>query len=287
MPIKSILAAVSFIALGACATPTLPEISPLQSISHAVTPETARTLAARGLYAQAATAYRAALKADPEDASSRYGLAEALRKAGKADEAKAELTTLLANPEWKFRALESLGRISLAGGDRVGAFDVFNQVVAADANAWSAWLGIAQIHDLNKEWAKADEAYALALAATGEPAVVLNNHGVSKLARGEAGFAVEFFRSALSQDSKMERAEINLALAEAVKGKSVQAVSASEQDARERARLLNNYGYVAMLQGRPEEARAFYQAAMKEHPSFYPQAYQNLKLLDADKADSQ
>lgn len=287
MAIKPLLAAASLLALGACATSPMPEISPVQTLSHAVTPETAQTLASRGQYGQAVVAYRSALKTNAEDASARYGLAEALRKSGKPDEARGEYTTLLNNPEWKARALEGLGWVSLTSAERTDAFSLFNQAVAEDAKMWGAWLGIAQTHDLDKNWAKADEAYALALASTDEPSLVLNNQGISKLARGEAGAAAELFRSALAQDPKMERARINLALADAVNGKSLQAVGASEQDARERAKLLNNYGYVAMLQGRPDEARAFYQAALKEHPSFYPRAFQNLKSLDASKADDE
>jgi Flp pilus assembly protein TadD len=271
--------------LGACASTPMPDFAPLESMTHAVTPETAQTLADRGFFTQAIAGYRAALKSNPEDAVARYGLAEALRKTGKADDAKTEFGALLANPAWKVRALEGMGRISFAAGDRTLALGLFNQAVAEDPKASVSWLGIAQIQDLNRDWAKADEAYAFALSSSIAPAIVLNNHGVSKLARGEAAQAAELFRGAISADPKMERAKINLELAEAVKGKSVQAVSASEQDARERARALNNYGYVAMLQDRPEDARAFYQAAIKEHPAFYPKAYQNLKALDAEEVD--
>ena len=283
---RLILAFSALALLGACATtPAMPEITPLEMASHGVTPETAQTLADRGHYPQAIAGYRAALKANAEDAVSRYGLAEALRKSGKGDLAKAEFTTLLAKEEWKVRALEGLARVSFATGDRDGAFNLFNQAVSLDPKASNCWLGIAQIQDLNKNWAKADEAYALALASSIQPAVVFNNQGVSKLARGEPANAAEYFKSALATDPKLERAKVNLELAEAIKGRSVQAVSASEQDPRERARVLNNYGYVAMMQDRPEDARAFYQAAIKEHPSFYPQAYQNLKTLDADESD--
>jgi Flp pilus assembly protein TadD len=283
MRTRILLATSALALLGACATSSLPEISAFQRTSSPMTPETADTLATRGMYAQAIVGYRAALKTDPHDASSRYGLAESLRKSSKLNDAKIEFTALLASPDWKLRALEGLGRTSFMMGDRTSALESFNQVVAEDAAAWGSWLGIAQIHDLNRNWAQADRAYALALTATKAPATVYNNHGVSKLARGDTAGAVELFRSALAADAKFKRAANNLELAEAVGGRSVQAISASEQDARERARKLNNHGYVAMLQDRPDEARAFYQAAIKEHPSFYPLAYQNLKELDATK----
>jgi Flp pilus assembly protein TadD len=283
MRFRILLAVGAFALVGACATSSYPEISPLQRTSNSMTPETADTFALRGMYAQAITGYRAALKANPEDAASRYSLAEALRKSDKFNDARTEFTALLAEPDWKLRALEGLGRTSFAMGDRIGALESFNQVVAVDAQAWGSWLGIAQIHDLNRNWAQADRAYALAVSAAKEPAIIYNNHGVSKLARGDAAGAAELFRSALAADAKFNRAANNLELAEAVAGRSVEAISASEQDGRERARKLNNYGYVAMLQNRPDEARAFYLAAIKEHPSFYPLAYQNLKELDASK----
>src|SRR5262249_9741835 len=135
--------AVSALALlGACAsTPALPEITPLEMASHGLTPETAQTLADRGHYPQAIAGFRAALKTDPEDNASRYGLAEVLRKTGKADLAKAEYVTLAEKPEWKARALEGLGRLAIAAGDRDEAFEAFNGAVAIDAKAWSSWLG--------------------------------------------------------------------------------------------------------------------------------------------------
>ncbi len=55
-------------------------------------------------------------------------------------------------------------------------------------------------------------------------------------------------------DPTLTRAATNLEIAEAVLGKSIEKVNASERDARERAQL-NNAGYVAMMQNRPDEAR--------------------------------
>jgi Tfp pilus assembly protein PilF len=177
------------------------------------------------------------------------------------------------------RALEGLGRISIVTGDRAGALEKFSAVVAADPAAWRSWLAIAQLRDLAQDWAKADEAYALALAASKEPAIVYNNHGISMMARGEPAAAVGLFRSAVGADPKLVRAATNLDLAQAASGDQV-ALDASNSDARERARKLNNYGYVAMMQDRPDDARRYFEAAIKEHPSFYALAFNNLKALE-------
>jgi Tfp pilus assembly protein PilF len=281
MRIRMLFAASSMALLGACATAApVTEVQPVQRLSGA-TPQTADTFAQRGAYAQAAAAYLNILQTSPGDAPARYGLAETLRKGGKLDEAKAQYAKLSTIAEWKLRALEGLGLASLASGDRASARQSLNEVVAEDPKAWKAWVGIAELHDLDRQWDRADEAYAMALVSTTQPAIIYNNQGLSRLARGEPDWAAEHFKQALVTDPTLVRAQTNLEIAEAYAGKSLDKVSASERDARERARKLNNSGYVAMLQNRPDEARAFFQAALEQHPSFYPQAFQNLQALDA------
>ena len=288
MRIKILIAATALVGLGACATgPTMPEVKPVQRMTGTITPQSADSLLKNGYYAEATIAFQSQLHTNPDDAVARFGLADAMRKSGRNNEAKLEYAKLISNPEWKLRALEGMGQSSLATGDREGARDSFNQVVSEDTKAWKAWLGIAELYDLDSNWAKADEAYALALASTTQPALVYNNQGLSRLARGEPKWAADHFRLALSTDPTMKRAATNLELAEASAGKSLDKISASERDAKERARKLNNAGYVAMLQNRPDEARAFYQAAMDAHPSFYPQAFQNMQTLDASRKAAQ
>jgi Flp pilus assembly protein TadD len=266
--------------LGACATTPSPDIRPVERMT-AISPLNPEQLMERGLYDRAVSVYKAQLDSKPDDASARFGLAEALRKSGKLKDAGAEYTKLLEIADWKLRALEGIGETRLGSGDNDGAREAFANVVAEDTKAWKAWLGLAQLHDFAKEWAQADEAYANALASTNSPALIYNNEGLSHLARGEAKWAAEHFKLALVTDPSLTRAQTNLELAEAANGASLDKLKASERDAKERARKLNNAGYVAMLQDRPEEARAFYQAAMEEHPAFYPKAFQNLQTLEA------
>jgi len=276
--IRTALAVSAFALLGACAGAPKAEMvdfAPLERLSDAMTPD---LLMSRGYYDQAALAYRSALANNPEDHPARFGLAEAQRLGGKLDAAATEYTKLSENPQWNGRAMEGLGRIALNKGDRAGALDKFSIVVAQDPTAWHSWLAIAQLNDIDKQWAKADEAYALALASSKEPANVYNNHGVSMMARGEPAVAAELFRNALAADPKLTRAATNLDMAVAATGQAA-SLDSGNGDARERARKLNNYGYVAALQGRDEDAKRYYEAAVKEHPSFYALAFNNLKTL--------
>jgi tetratricopeptide (TPR) repeat protein len=102
------------------------------------------------------------------------------------------------------------------------------------------------------------------------------------IARGQPAAAVNLFQSALAANPKLAPAATNLDLALAASGGQATA-DAAGGDARERARKLNNYGYVAMLQGRPEDAKRYYEAAIKEHPSFYALAFNNLKTLEGSE----
>ncbi|MDP3738228.1 MAG: tetratricopeptide repeat protein [Hyphomonadaceae bacterium] len=286
MNIRTAVAVSAFSLLGACASapaPQLVDIAPLQQVTHTATPE---ILMARGYYDKAAIAYRTALVTKSDDFSSRYGLAEAERMSGKFDEAWADYYQLVDVAEWKARAVEGLGRVALSRGDRATALEKFNAVVADNPDAWQSWLAIAQIQDLDRQWGKADESYALALAASKEHAVVYNNHGVSMMARGEPVAAVALFRAAVAADSSMAHASTNLDLALAASGEPA-VLDIANGDARDRARKLNNYGYVAMLQGRDEDAKRYYEAAVKEHPSFYALAFNNLKSLQSTEGRPQ
>jgi Flp pilus assembly protein TadD len=136
--------------LGACASvPSFStvEISPVERLSGAMTPERADTLLTRGYHEQAAAAYRATLATHPDDAVAQYGLAEALRRLGKLSESTSGFTTLASIPEYRVRALEGLGRIALAQGDRSAAWEKFAAAVAEDPAAWRSWLAMAQMQD--------------------------------------------------------------------------------------------------------------------------------------------
>lgn len=289
MRVGPFAASVAILLAGGCAQfqkSAEPEIKPVERIVGALPREQAEILLERGQRREAAAAFRAILSGDPDNIEARYGLAEALRLSGEPEASKAEYIAVAPAPDWSVRALEGLGQANLMTGDHDSAYEAFAAAVETDPNAWRAWLGLAQLRDLARDWAKADEAYASALAGGVEPAIVYNNQGVSMLARGESEAAAALFRKALEADPSFDRAKTNLELATASAGAAVDAVAAAEPDARKRAQILNNYGYVAMLRGRLDEAERYFEAAIEAHPSFYAVAYENLKVLKALQANA-
>lgn len=288
MSVKIVIAAGLAALVGGCSSfqkAESPDVTPIERIVGVPHREQAERLFDRGKHQEAASAYRAILSAEPDNSEARFGLAESLRLGGEPEAAKAEYLAIAENPAWKSRALEGLGQAILTTGDYNGAYEVFSAAVEEDTGAWRAWLGLAQLSDLARDWEHADAAYASALAASSELAIVYNNHGISMLARGEPEGAAELFRKALAADPRSDRAQTNLELANATRSVSVESVIASEPNANKRAQLFNNYGYVAMLQGRFGDAQLYFEAAIEAHPSFYAVAYENLKVLKALQAN--
>ena len=263
------------------ATPV--DIEPIVKSSSPNSLKRAEAASEAGAWAEAIAGYRTVLSNAPDDATARFGLAEALRRSGATDEAIGEYLKIVSDDAYRIGALEGLGFAYLASGDEASAGESFDIALAEDPRAWRAGLGKAQIADFQRDWLAADVAYEAALLATEEAALVLNNYGVSKLARNEARAAENLFRRALEIDPSFERARINLELAAAVINPTIDA-QGENADPRKRAQRLNNRGYVAMLQRRFGEAEALFRQAIETHPAFYAAAYENLQILKALEA---
>lgn len=285
---QSLIAGVLASVLAACSSfggAKKPEIRAVERLSSgpAIEPEEGEALARAGRTEAAVASYRATLAADPFNHAARYGLAEALRDLGEYDEAKAEYAKLAQNDAWRARAAEGVGLASLATDDRNAAFEALAAAVELDSALWRAHVGLAQLSDLGRHWEKSDASYAAAIKSTDRPAIVENNRGISLLARGDAKGAADAFTKSLAAEPSFERARINLDLANAADGRSIAELAKAETDPKKRAQLLNNYGYVAMLQGRLDDAEDYLNAALEASPSFYKAAFENLNVLKAMK----
>jgi Flp pilus assembly protein TadD len=236
-----------------------------------------------GAYDAAIVAFQTKLSNGEEDEDVRFGLAQALRYSGRNEAAEIEYSKLLLSPAYRVEALIGIGYAKFASLDTNGAFQVFSEATAADETAWKAWLGLAQLRDLAKDWNAADGLYAKALLHTDRRAAVLNNHGVSMLARGEAERAAVLFEMAQQIDPYSKRIAVNLEMTQAALGKATGGSKDSHLDARRRAQKLNNQAYVAMMRGETDLAETLIEEALDAHPSFYPIAEKNKQTLQALK----
>jgi Flp pilus assembly protein TadD len=166
-------------------------------------------------------------------------------------------------------ALSRLGR----SDDAVAAL---TKAVTSDPTLWRAWNALGVEYDRRKNWAKAEEAYESALKQPQATAQVLNNRGYSRLLQGRSEDAAADFVAALRKDPALAQARTNLRLALAMRGDYDKATSVSASE--NKAALLNNAGFVAMMQGDLDVAEDLFAKAVAARGEFYARAHENLEV---------
>jgi Flp pilus assembly protein TadD len=282
--VLAMLLLAGLIGLSGCAQTTTaastppPEITPVDLGATEVTPKDGWNYLENGQPQIAVQVFRSLLRKDPDYAEARFGLGESLRHAGEYKEAEKAYRMIIDHRGFFIRAREGLGLTLLQSGESEAARQSLASTVSEYPEAWRAWLGLAQLRDREHAWKEADEAYYAALDGTTKPYMVYNNHGLSYLARGMPKQAIPFFERALAENPDFEKARTNLSLARAALGDQPGLLD-DASDPKAKARELNNSGYVAMLQGRLDEAESLFLQALATHPSYYANAEQNLKIL--------
>lgn len=142
---------------------------------------------------------------------------------------------------------------------------------------WRAWNGLGQIYDRRGQFKKAESSYTRALVLTDRKALVRNNLGYSYILHGRYKDAEKQFMMALDLDSTLSVAMENLRLALAWQGRYLDAMAGVAH--ADRARMMNNIGYIAMLRGEYQRAEAYFSRAMAVSASFYGVASRNLVTL--------
>jgi len=133
-------------------------------------------------------------------------------------------------------------------------------------------------HDQNKDWVLADAAYGRAVELSAQPAIALNNWGVSQMSRGDLPGAIKTFEQVVYLDPTMFDAKNNLVIARGLAGDyRLPPVSVSET---EKAILYHNLALIALRRGDTAVAKGLLASAMEVHPLFYPEAADKLKALE-------
>lgn len=222
--------------------------------------------------------FQKALAAEPDRTDFRRGLAHSLVRAKRYNEAARvfqELITLGQD--------QPADRIEYAlVAIRLDRWDDARTVAASFPSGLDTarrYMIEAMIADQDQDWEKADALYAKAEKLSTQPAQVLNNWGVSQMARGDLKAAEKTFERAVSYDTALFSAKNNLAIVRGLQGQfTLPLVPLSDE---ERAVLLNNLGIVAMRQGDERLARGLFAAAVDAHPQYYASAADKLTALEA------
>jgi Flp pilus assembly protein TadD len=241
--------------------------------------EVADKALADGRYRDAGIWFQRALKNDTENTTAKVGLGEVYLGMGAYDEALKAFNALSNSQVDTARIKQGRGIALLALGKREQAYTALSHSVAQDPSKWRAWNALGLYHDYKKEWDKAENAYRMASMAAPNEAAPHNNWGVSLMAQSRYQDAAGHFARAVELEPASKTSETNLRLALAHQGNYAEAMVGVTTE--ELPRALNNLGYVAMINGETERARAYFVRAINESPTFYEPAAKNLSLLES------
>lgn len=239
-------------------------------------------------YPEAASSFERILKEAPDDRAARLGLGEAYLGLGRLDEALGQFAGLDdavgagagagADAADRARALQGRGITLLRLGRHDQASRFLDQAVERDAGLWRSWNALGRLRDARKDHTAAREAYRTAISLNPKAALLHNNLGFSFLASGEPAYAEASLNRALDLDPGLDIASTNLRLALALQGRYGPALAGTSTE--ERAVVMNNVGYAALLRGDHRRARALFQNAMAADPGFFGEARRNLAYLE-------
>lgn len=203
---------------------------------------------------------------------------------GRLENALKDFAAAEASPATTAEALQGKGVALARLGRTDDAIAALEKAVALSPDAWRGWNTLASQYDRRKDWSRADDAYARAIANSRGSPIVLNNRGYSKLLQGQYDEAVSDFVAALDKKPDLAEARTNLRLALAFKGDYSRSITGGPQE--DPAALLNNAGFAAGVRGDYGKAEDLLGQAIKSRAQFYERASENLKLVRSLSAQS-
>ena len=174
------------------------------------------------------------------------------------------------------QALEGEGIALMQLGRLDEALFSLQAAVMANPRAWQAWNALGSEYDRRHDWTNAENAYAKALSASDDAAIVLNNRGFSRLSQKKPDLAIADFVAALQKKPDLAPARNNLRLAMSMQGEYDRAIKGAA--ATDEAAVLNNAGFAAMLRGDYAKAKELLTQAMKAKKGYYGLAAANLEM---------
>lgn len=252
------------------------------SATNPVRSDADRRLAAYD-YGRAEAGYRSVLEKNPGDDAARLGLAESQLGLRKFNEARTTFLSLASVKGYEARAKQGIGLVELRGGNLDAAIPSLNAAANRDGTLWRTWNALGQAYDLSKNWRISADAYSHALKYAPDTTLVRNNIGVSLLAQGRYDEALKEFDAVLKSNPNLATARTNRQITLAMMQRYPDALMGMPPD--EKARALNNIGYVAMLKGDYDNAEKFFNQSMQENPG-NTTAQENLDLMQRLKQDN-
>lgn len=228
---------------------------------------------------EAVSYFQRTLKENPDRLDLRRGLAASLARSRRNTEAIAAWRQVVAHKDSTDEDRVELADVLIRNGDWDEADAVLDGIPPTH-ETFHRYRLEAMVADSNKEWAKSDSFYEIALGLTTTPAGVMNNWGYSKLTRGDFADAERLFSEAIRQDDTLFTAKNNLVLARGAQKKYALPVIKTSQI--ERAQLLYTLGLSAIKQGDTAIGKGLLRDAIDTHPQHFEAASRSLSALEGN-----
>ncbi len=222
------------------------------------------------------------IKLDPRSPDLRLRQAELAMAAGRRAEALTGFGLLLDELEVGARAWQGLGLARLNEKDIPGAAEALDTAIRQDPGLYRAQLARGVVADRQRDWKRAETAYAAALQIKPADAAALSNRGWSRLLRGNAAQAETDLAAAVAADPGLATAANNLRMARAMQGRYEEAFLGSTPETL--AADLDMVGFAALARGDYDVAEAYFRRALALSPQHDKMAATNLEWLEAARA---
>ncbi|MEM6438538.1 MAG: hypothetical protein AAF763_02405 [Pseudomonadota bacterium] len=226
---------------------------------------------------EAVTFFRDQLAENPTDPTLRRGYAQSLYRNRQFPEASFVYRSLVEDDQ--ARPVDRVNyALALTRLEQWDEAEAQLALLTPDLRSSRRSLVQALIADHREDWDSADAAYAEAQTLAPQPATILNNWGVSRMARGDFLAAQRSFEEALIFDPNLFSAKNNLAIAYGLQRRyRLPLVTLNNE---ERAVLLHNLAVLALRQGDVDIGRGLLEQSLATHPQYYAPAADKLAALN-------
>lgn len=178
------------------------------------------------------------------------------------------------------RLEQAKGVVAFHTGRLEDAMVELSAAVRLDSSHWRAWTTLGRAHMRKGNVDEARSAFTHAARHAPEMASARNDIGMTHLITRDPHRAIEQFERAIALDPDFELARANMRIARAMLKDYQTAIAGTVPS--DLADVLNNVGYLAMVNGDYEVADSYLRRAVEHSPTYHAAAVANLDLLSND-----
>lgn len=242
--------------------------------SRAKMVELAKTALQAEKYDLADKTARKVLASDPQNFDARFIIAEVTltQNAKAALEQFTGLHAMQPTPE----TLQGMGLAQVGSGYLAKGRETLEQVIAMSPELWRAHNGIGVSHAIKEQWSAAEKSYYQAISLNPENPDVYSNLGQIYIKQKRYKDALRIFTEASAITNGNNKFNQTYRWALALNGHMDSAMHGLNEE--QSATLMNSLGESALLENDLPRAITYFKSALKAHPSYFPDADQNLQF---------